>query len=211
MNKEIAFILKEKLSEALLPFVSKYYGLVELVLEPVEGEFNTTIVKRLPVATELTYITEADETVCLSREEIAVPDSGLKGIIYFEDGGTKIVSYGSRTDYVSRLDLVCWINVARVKEDSYERIEPSAITMILEAIRNGNNFENIRDFQRFKVKPILIKPRSANVFSKYTYDEAHSQYLRPPFTYFAIALDVSYSMNSDCLGNFETINGEICY
>ena len=210
MNKDVAFILKEKLAENSLPFISKYYGLVELVLEHSEGEFNTTKINRLPVATELTYINEDDNLICLSKEELAIPESKLKGIIYFEDKGTRVITNRYQNDYFSRLDLICWINVARVKEDYYERIESSAIGQI-QKILQLKQYENIDLFQKFKVKVVGIKPKDSSIFSKYTYDEMHSQYLRPPFTYFSLELEITYSMNIDCLENFETINGEICY
>lgn len=211
MNKEIANILKDRLVNSDLPFISKYFGMVDLVLEPVEGELNTTMTKRLPVATEFTYILEDGSVACVNKEQLAIPDSSQKGIIYFEDNGTTITSSGKLVNYISKLDLVCWINVARIKEDFYERIDTSAITMVIDSIKGNNRFENIDIFQKFNVNPKYIKSKNSNIFSKYTYDEAHTQYLRPPFTYFSISIEVSYSVNSKCLTNFETIEGEICY
>ena len=49
-----------------------------------------------------------------------------------------------------------------------------------------------------RVTPDREAPRSPELFSKYTYDEAETQYLMLPFEYFAFDFQVSYVLKNGC-------------
>ena len=142
MNKEISKVLRDKLIEdGGLPFVEKYAGLVQTVTEEVATE-ETKTKKRFPVATEVVL-----NDVCSSHEEIITPDSSLKGILYFEDGG--VVSQGKvgkRFQFVSNLTLVCWINRAKVVSNIYSEITGIAIQNIMSKLNVDENPENVSMF-----------------------------------------------------------------
>ena len=208
MNKEIAKILRERLSfDDGLPFVQKYAGLVQVVETTEIGENGTKIKKRFPVKTEEIIVAD-----CKAHEEIMTPDSSLKGILYFEDGGTTPMGRkGSRFLYSSNLTLICWINRAKVVSNIYSEITGIAIQKIIEKMRVDENPENVSMFTGMTVSVVRILPQEASIFSKYTYDETITQFLRPPFEFFALGLQVKYGINSDCVEPLTITTEEVCY
>ena len=207
MNKEISKVLRDKLREdGGLPFVEKYAGLVQTVTEEVATE-ETKTKKRFPVATEVVL-----NDVCSDHEEIITPDSSLKGILYFEDGG--VVSQGKvgkRFQFVSNLTLVCWINRAKVVSNIYSEITGIAIQNIMTKLKVDENPENVSMFTGLTVSVVKVQPQEASIFSRYTYDESVTQYLRPPFEFFALGLQVKFQMNPDCVEPLTITNEEVCY
>ena len=47
--------------------------------------------------------------------------------------------------------------------------------------------------------------------SRYTYDETVTQFLRPPFEFFALGLQLKYSINESCVEPLTITNEEVCY
>ena len=208
MNKELSKILRERLQEnGGLPFVERYAGLVQTV-EKIDIDVNQNNVrKRFPVATESVL-----NGVCNSNEIIMTPDSSVKGIVYFEDGGTTPMGRkGSRFLYSSNLTLVCWINRAKVVSNIYSEITGIAIQNIIEKMRVDENPENVSIFTGMTVSVVRILPQEASIFSKYTYDETITQFLRPPFEFFALGLQIKYGINSDCVEPLTITTEEVCY
>ena len=202
MNKEISKILRDKLREGDgLAFVEKYVGMVQTVVrdDPNEG---ATKKSRFPVATEV-FI----NNICQSNEQIITPDSGLKGLIYFEDNGTN----PDGKKYVSNLTLICWINRAKIVSNIYSEITGIAIQNILNKIGVDENPENVSMFQGLTVSLTKIFPQEASLFSKYTYDESVTQYLRPPFEFFGLGLQIKYGINSKCIEPLTITENEVCY
>ena len=153
MNKEISKILRDRLREnGGLPFVEKYAGLVQTVTEEVATE-ETKTKKRFPVATEVVL-----NDVCSSHEEIITPDSSLKGVLYFEDGGTTTQGkVGKRFQFTSLLTLVCWINRAKVVSNIYSEITGIAIQNIMTKLKVDENPENVSMFTGLTVSVIKIR------------------------------------------------------
>ena len=203
MNKELSKILRERLQEnGGLPFVERYAGLVQTV-EKIDIDVNQNNVrKRFPVATEV-FI----NNICQSNEQIITPDSGLKGLIYFEDNGTN----PDGKKYVSNLTLICWINRAKIVSNIYSEITGIAIQNILNKIGIDENPENVSMFQGLTVSLTKIFPQEASLFSKYTYDESVTQYLRPPFEFFGLGLQIKYGINSKCIEPLTITENEVCY
>ena len=84
-----------------------------------------------------------------------------------------------------------------------------AINDIITKIRAEQNPENVSFFTGLFVEISRIPKQDASLFSKYTYDETLTQYLRPPFEYFGIELKCSYSINPKCIGEIEI--DQTCY
>lgn len=207
MNKEISKVLRERLrSGEGLPFVDKYVGMVQTVTEEVATD-ETHTRKRFPVATEIVL-----NDVCSAHEEIITPDSSLKGLVYFEDNGTtpngKI---GKGYQYTSNLTLICWINRAKVVSEVYSEITGIAIQNIIQKLQIDENPENVSMFIGLTVTLNKIFPQDANLFSKYTFDEAVTQYLRPPFEFFGLSLQVKYRINPECVEPLTITSEEVCY
>ena len=131
----------------------------------------------------------------------------MKGLIYFEDNGTN----PDGKKYVSNLTLICWINRAKVVSNIYSEITGIAIQNILNKIGIDENPENVSMFQGLTVSLTKIFPQEASLFSKYTYDESVTQYLRPPFEFFGLGLQIKYGINAKCIEPISIQNNEVCY
>lgn len=208
MNIELSKILRDRLQEdGGLPFVERYAGLVQTV-ERIDIDLNqNNIRKRFPIATESVL-----NGVCSSNEIIMTPDSSIKGIIYFEDGGTlPIGRVGNDYKFVSNLNLICWINRAKVVSNIYSEITGIAIQNIIQKLRIDQNPETVSFFKSLTVSLVKIQPQEASIFSRYTYDETETQYLRPPFEFFSLAIQLKYSINNKCVEPLNITDEEVCY
>ena len=207
MNKEIAKVLRDRLqNEGGLPFVEKYAGLVQTVTEEITAD-EGTIKKRYPVSTEVTI-----NGACMQHEEIMTPDSSLKGILYFEDNGTQSLGrFGNKFKYLSNLTLVCWINRAKIVSNIYSEITGIAIQNLMQKMDVDGNPENVSMFTGITVSVTRILPQESSLFAKYSYDENVKQYLRPPFEFFGLGLQVKFGINPDCVEPLEITDTGICY
>lgn len=206
MNKEVSKVLRDRLrADGGLPFVEKYAGLVQTVERFIETEAGQTR-QRFPVSTETTI---GD---CESFEDVLTPDSSLKGLLYFEDGGTLPKGRnGGAYFFESSLTLVCWINRAKILSNQYSEITAIAIQNIIEKLKVDQNPENVSLFSRLSVTLNRIQPQEQTIFARYTYDEAVTQFLRTPFEFFALGLQVKFAINNDCVQPLEIENNIVCY
>lgn len=208
MNKEIANILKGRLADgAGLPFVQDMAGLVQTVEYKSENSDGNPVTKRIPVS----YDTNLAPGCIISPEIAMVPDSNKKGLLYFEDLGCNYVDRlsGGAMKFQSRMVLVCWINRARVTGDHYTEITSSALLQIMKKLK-VKKLTNEGKFSRFSVAVGRVLPQDKAVFSRYTYDEAITQYLRPPFEFFGMEILTSFAVHPDC-ENIIVPGEVVCY
>lgn len=208
MNKEIAHILKERLaSNGGLPFVEVLAGLAQTVEYKQENSDGNPITKRMPVG----YDATTPEGCTVSPERALIPDSTRKGILYFEDLGATFIDRvsGGHMRYRSTLVLVCWMNRALLVGDHYAEITSHCVTTILGKL-NIRRPKNEPPFSRMAVTPGRILQQNASVFSRYTYDETVTLYLRPPYEFFGMELTVDYCIHPDCLTTLE-YKDPVCY
>lgn len=207
MNKEISKILRDRLREGDgLPFVEKYAGLVQTVEKVDESAEGGMIRKRFPVSTEVVI------NGCEVNEDVMTPESSLKGLIYFEDNGTiPNGRVGHRFQYVSNVTLICWINRAKILSNIYSEITGIAIQNIVEKLKIDQNAENVGMFSGMTVSMTRINPQDVTIFTRYSYDENVSQYLRPPFEFFSLGLQIKYFINPECVQPIEIKNDLVCY
>lgn len=209
MNKEVAHELKEiLLKDGGVPFVDVIAGMVQTITDKIEGENGIPITKRYPVSDD----TNIADNCQFSPERILTPDSRKKGLIYFEDYGTRPINKSNSGTfyYKSKLRMVVWLNRARITGDRYSQITGAGVTYLLDKLKAGEYYGNIGFYQRFKVDVESIEPQESAIFNKYTYNEADLQYLRPPFEFFAINLSVEYGINKRCINQIE-IKDKVCY
>lgn len=209
MNKELSKILKDRIAaDPKINFLDVIAGLAQTVRysEAVEG--GTFVYKSMPVA----YDVIGSDSCYVSPEKAIIPDSQKKGILYFEETGTNVSSYRKLKggEYSSNLTLVCWVNKAQLGYDTTEEITAILVSLLLDALVTNNNRDNVGSFIGIHVTPTRINTQDNSVFNKYTYDEEATQYLRPPFEYFSIMINVTYKLNPNCLQTFELKN-TICY
>lgn len=208
MNKEVAHILKTRLAaNGGLPFVEIIAGLAQRVEFHQPNGDGAPAIKRMPVS----YDTTVAQGCKVTPETALVPNSGKKGLLYFEDMGATFVdrASGGHMKYRSTLILVCWMNRARLVGDSYKEITSYCVSALLGKLKVKETGTE-GNFSRFTVMPGRIMPQDAAVFSRYTYDEKVTQYLRPPFEFFGMELTVDYSIHPACLSQIE-FKEPICY
>jgi hypothetical protein len=195
MNKELATVLKNKLVN--LPYMDLVAGMVQTVEEiKYNGEDKITVVSRNRFPVSVDVVRGPQFT---GREIDLIPNSSRKSITYFEDYGSTINSTrDGLTEFTSTLRLVCWLNKKLLVGDDYAEITGYCIASIIPRLVTANP-ENIGVFTGLKTKALRIPIQSAELFSRYTYDENIRQYLRPPFEAFAIDLSCNYKVSSNCI------------
>lgn len=200
MNYAIATILNTYLTT--LPFSDRMAGVVKAVTF-VTGTSERPVKKTIPVDCG---VSQAD---CMDgKYQDLVPNSKYKSISYFEDGGVRLVSINER-DYAfqANLRLVYWINLKKVGKTDCN-VSALAVTNVLNKLPQSPFNSGIYSRMRIKVSQELVK--SAAIFSKYTYDEAVTQYLMYPFDYFALDLTVDFLINKSCIIDWENGTPLIC-
>lgn len=198
MNKQIALLLLSKLSDAT--YLDRTSGLVQVVRKYFESEEGFKTEKRFPYSHSATFQELA------TMDKAMIPNSKYKSCLYFEDRG--IDSSGmirGNVQYTSRLRLVCWLNM-QIINGLYE---PAATSKIMaDIIFRLLEIQNLNEdpFSRVTVKLTSIAEQSQDIFSAYDYAETQSQYLMPPFDFFAIDFLVSFSMSNTCPREINVVN-----
>ena len=208
MNKEISHILKERIaSNGGIPFVEVIAGMAQRVEFKQPNGDGAPVTKRMPVS----YDTTEAQGCKTTPETALVPNSKKKGLLYFEDMGCSFIDRvsGGHMKYRSTLILVCWMNRARLVGSHYKEITSYCVTQLLSKL-GVRTIKNEGNFSRITVTPGRILPQDASVFSRYTYDETVTQYLRPPFEFFGMELTVEFTIHPDCVKQLE-FTEEICY
>ena len=185
MNQAIANILKGFIEDR--SFVDKIAGLVSTQYMTIDG-----VEKSYPVACCV------DDDCKVGSYNDLTPDSAHKTVIYFEDGGVSFVrAQGNFRHYQSRLRLVCWINVAKLNEDTCYTDSPctASTNILLEIIRAIPNFPaNYSPFLQVRFDVVSQVVRDNGIFSKYTYNEKQTQYLMSPYDYFALEIETDFAI-----------------
>lgn len=199
MNKGIANILLNRLGT--LPFIDLYGGIVSV--QEKEDFFvdeihpnGKKVLNKFPVACDV-----IDHNVCAVPGKLVpmIPDSKRKGILYFEDMG--VVSNGRKgiyMDFTSSLRLVVWLNTKHINLNPCFELTMPVMAHILSRLTNVNPF-NSNNFLRINISVNKIPQANKDIFSKYTYDLAITQYLMQPFEFFALDLLVNYSILPSCI------------
>lgn len=196
MTKEIAKILQQRIVDAELPYLTTIAGLVQTVVYAEENATGGKMLMKMPVSvdTNIEQCGSANEI----QEKAIVPDSAQAGILYFEENGSSFDKSTAHGDsFKSALTLVCWLNKKRITGDKYTSITTQVIRDIKEAF--GRNPFNEMPFCRIQVMIDKVQAQDANVFSPYSYDEAVSQYLMPPYEFFALQITVKYVPVDACV------------
>lgn len=209
MNKEIASILKGRLlANGGLPFVDSISGLAQRVTYKEVNADENQVTKSMPVS----YDNSTAQGCSTTPEKALIPDSSKRGLLYFEDNGAVFVDRlaGGAFKFRSSLTLVCWMNKARLVGESYSEITSYCLATILSKL-GISQITNSGNFERIVVTPGRVLPQDASVFARYTYDETTTQYLRPPFEFFAMGLEVEFAIHPQCITGVEFKEEPACY
>ena len=201
MNQAIADIIKGHIED--LDFVDKIAGLTSAATFVIKGKENEEAEKTVPIACCVT----ADDCKEGAYNDL-MPDSRYKTVIYFEDEGVSFErAEGKWKYYTSDLRLVCWINVARVLADCCKTGQACTLAahLIAEIIRVLPDFpENHSPFDHVYSEVTGQVARTNSIFSAYTYDEKHSQYLMYPYDYFALSINTKFAICLDGTSTYDS-------
>jgi len=191
MNQAIANIIKEKIE--VLDFADKIAGLTAVTYFDIKGP-DGVVQKAFPIACCVT----ADDCKEGAYNDL-MPNSAYKTVIYFEDKGISFNKSESHWKYyTSNLRLVAWLNIEKLTDSGYCKSElpcTYAAHIVAEIIRALPEFpQNISPFDHVYSEITNQEIRSNSIFSAYTYDEKHSQYLMAPFDYFALDIATNFAV-----------------
>lgn len=128
---------------------------------------------------------------------LLTPDSGRSVITYFEvmaNQNRGDVSGGRGHMFSSTVRLVAWFNTQRLAPSG---VVPQAMAAMVSALA-GYRFADVAPVGNIRVVPLQEVPKSPAIFARWTYDEAETQFLMPPFDYFAFDFSVSFTLSTFC-------------
>lgn len=190
MTSDIANILKGYIET--LPFIDKIGGLVKAVTFMDAPDEGTAIKRIMPVDCG----TSAKE--CLSGKYIPLlPDSRFMSVLFFEDQGTVLLARDQKDfSFQSNMILVGWLNKKKLGKTSCS-ISALAIASILDKF--PTNYFNSSPYTRILIQVEGELPKTNAIFSKYTMDEEKLQFLMHPYDYFALSINVKFTIPKACL------------
>jgi hypothetical protein len=204
MNVDIANIILGTIDH--LPWLDKYAGMTRTVVQTQVGDGTKPVKKYFPVACNVT------DSECVKQGTLKdlVPDTKYKSILYFEDNGTQVLGSDARfINLRSTLRLVSWLNGKKLGYDGCSISSIAVISILKEFALLFNPFNN-GNFVNIKINAISEEVKSPNIFSKYSYDESTTQYLMHPFDYFALNIQVNFSVPFNCVDDFELLTPDPC-
>lgn len=190
MTKEIANIITLLLKD--LSYKDILAGLAQPVIDKkYTDDSRMPLARKMPV----TYDVTGHKNTALGMERELVPNQGKKSIIYCEDFGTSPDPRGKAGSMaqITNIRVVAWLNKQKMGLGVHDEITAKCMREMITQICRGSaiNYQGITRLF-FTQGRILIQ--NAEIFSRYNYDEAESQYLRPPFEYFAIDFQAKYTV-----------------
>ena len=172
MIERILQDLSEKIN-ANCTFLSKPCGVARLQRERVEKKVKVYAV-----------VPNLDPTTCNKQPYLAMlPCTQETAICYFEVLDNIVTKQDKKIyEATATVRLVGWINTKRFENYQQGSIEQAVIQQL-----NDKNIAGVNHIELTR-----LEPKTAQIFQKYTYDEAETQYLMHPFDFFSIVLKITY-------------------
>jgi hypothetical protein len=179
----LEYVLRQLSAEiqSEMPVISRAGGLVQPLKVNDAGKE-----KLVPVAVNAS---ESNEVVQLS------PDSRESGIIWWEAGATRVrQQLAGMSELQNDIRLVCWLNLKRIEPPEPELIQSKILEIAL------------RHYTRIGKSPLVARTvqfggdvvRDPAIFARWSFAEAETQFLLPPFDFFALQFTVNYYWNTRC-------------
>ncbi len=205
MNKQISQILMTRL--ITLPYIDKFGGVVQTLQKVIPMEGEKPIIKRIPFSN--VHQTQPCELIEMERVNVQfIPEAKLKGMLYFEDNGLSMDNAkpsSSLNFYRSRLRLVVWLNQKKISPNFDIGLAAIAMNEMI-GMLSITHYSNTDIFKNIRVTVSSIPPATASLFSEYDYNEKESQFLLPPYDFFAIDLEIRFGVPKGC--KFEYLPSE---
>lgn len=191
MNDQLSILILNKLGS--VSYLSKMSGIAKVYTMVQEADGGRSVTKKIPVST---YTTAAQCGGKTSKQYDLVPNSGLRGLLYFEElAGIRLIEkkdVGNK--YESKLRIVCWLNPKLIDSSTdATQVATKVMTDLMRRITADQHFHDpAQYFSTVTIDVENIPEKSAQLFSRYDYDEKMTQYLMYPYDYFAIDLSIKY-------------------
>ncbi len=197
---KIKYLIDTILSPKIQPldFVDRYAGIVRTINIAEGNGTETGIVKRYPLACDVTGVDCAN----IGVYQNLVPDDTKKSVIYWEmispmtNGGMTKTRDFYRKKFKGTARLVVWLNLAKLGIDNCT--DSILVLPILEKeiTTKGKITGGIYDGDLLWIEPLRMVNQDINtIFGKYDYNKLKNYYLYP-FDFFAI--DVQFTLEQ-CL------------
>ena len=186
MNNKIANIVVDYIKD--LDWIDKIAGLTQIAKVTQGG-----VEKRFPISCDLTF----DDACTQGCYDELMPNSQYSSVVFFEDGSFNFIRQeGGKLIYESRLRLVAWLNYKKLTEGGCG----SSGDYIISIIKALPAFpQNVGDMLRLSITVTSQAQRSSGVFSKYTFDELHTQYLMVPYDFFGLDIKTEFYLIPECV------------
>ncbi len=198
MIDKISLILRDKIKD--IAGIHKISGNVYTVKKSMNGEE-----KKMPVS-DTALVLNCEETGEL--EVAMIPDSDYQSVSYFEPISTRKVSAISNYDcaFSVRLRYVWWGNLPLLGEADNVRMLPALIQANIIKMLCDGEYLSDEYMRSVKIEVSDIPVKSEALFSKYSYNELVTQYLKSPYAYFAIDFEVYFEISDKCFSIDYTLN-----
>lgn len=193
-----------------LPYIEKFGGVVQTIQKVIPQEGNKSIVKRIPVSQ--VHQDQPCSLIDMEKETIQfLPESKLKGMLYFEDNGISLDTSKRSTSmnfYRSRMRLIVWLNQKLISPKFDIGLSSIAMNEIISML--GVSYGSSEIFKNMNVIVTNVPPANASLFSEYDYNEKETQFLMPPFDFFGIDLEIRFGISKGCKIVFTPTDGYKC-
>jgi len=199
MNEIIADFLAQHFIN--MPYVTRAAGCVQMRKYKGKGGAE----KRVPAASKVYQQLQPEEIRCDPDSLDLVPQSRETGILYFEDKGAKNTNSNKRMDtWEGKLELVYWANFKKIGADtSIGDLQGNILQNLPQNIAASGALISAT------VKPSRIMPKRPSPFDPYTYDEAATQFITPPYDYLHIEISYKALTLAGCATNI-ILNPDEC-
>tara|TARA_R100000654_G_scaffold16619_2_gene34884 strand:+ start:3940 stop:4593 length:654 start_codon:yes stop_codon:yes gene_type:complete len=203
-------ILTPKIS--VLDFVDRYAGIVRTINIAEGNGTETGIVKRYPVACNVTGADCAN----IGIYQNLVPDDSKKSIIYWEMiQPMSNVGYTSTRNFFEKrfrgtARLVVWLNLAKLGIENCTDAVNIIPILEKEITMRGKITSGIFEGAQLRIQPLRMVNQEINtVFGKYDYNKLKNFYLYP-FDFFAIDVQFTLEQCLDKGGTFPILPAADC-
>lgn len=188
MNASIANLILQRIIDADLPWIDKTAGLTRAI-SFVKGKDKRT----LPIACDV------DDPLACEEGTVAdlLPEEKYASVLFFEGE-----SYPFRrtdrilgTTYTSRLRIVVWLNCSKLGGAC--NCGDAAARDIISVVESKRY--STPTLKQVKHTVVGGGPARGNdIFGRYTFDAARSQYLHFPFDFFALDVETEFRVMPGC-------------
>jgi hypothetical protein len=203
-------ILTPKLS--ILDFVDRYAGIVRTINIAEGNGTETGIVKRYPVACDVTGADCAN----IGIYQDLVPNDTKKSVIYWEMiAPMSNVGYTSTRNFFEKrfrgtARLVVWLNLAKLGIENCTDAVNIIPILEKEITTRGKIMGGVFDGAQLRIQPLKMVAQEINtVFGKYDYNKLKNFYLYP-FDFFAIDVQFTLEQCLDKGGIFPVLPAKDC-